>query len=215
MKKCSKCKCNLPENRKHNYCTNCAREYHSNYKRDRSEYYKKYDAKRYQNETYRKNKIEKVKEWKKANKEKVDSFTKKYYQDNKERISKNKLLWKQKQYKNNINYKIENILRSRFHHAISRALINKSQSSIDLLGCSIDEFKSHIEKQFKDGMTWENWSFNGWHIDHIRPVASFDLSDKKQQQQCFHYTNLQPLWAKDNLKKSDSWDQCPDDIELI
>lgn len=60
-------------------------------------------------------------------------------------------------------------------------------------------------------MTWENWSLNGWHIDHIRPVSSFDLSDHAQVKECFHYSNLQPLWAIDNLKKSDSWESGPQD----
>ena len=66
------------------------------------------------------------------------------------------------------------------------------------------ELKAYLELQFTDGMTWENRG--NWHIDHIRPCASFDLTDPEQQKQCFHYTNLQPLWAADNLAKSDSWD---------
>jgi hypothetical protein len=49
-------------------------------------------------------------------------------------------------------------------------------------------------------MSWDNWSLKGWHIDHIRPISSFDLSDPAQQKECFHYSNLQPLWAIDNLK---------------
>lgn len=58
-----------------------------------------------------------------------------------------------------------------------------------------------LEQQFTEGMTWEN--YGEWHVDHIRPCVSFDLSIPEQQQECFHYTNLQPLWAKDNLQKSD------------
>ena len=70
-----------------------------------------------------------------------------------------------------------------------------------LIGCSAIELKEHIEKRFKDGMNWDAYLRSLIHIDHIRPCASFDLSDPEQQKACFHYTNLQPLWAKDNLKK--------------
>jgi hypothetical protein len=55
-------------------------------------------------------------------------------------------------------------------------------------------------------MTWENHGRYGWHIDHIRPCASFDLADPEQQRKCFHYTNLQPLWASENMRKGDKWE---------
>ena len=61
-----------------------------------------------------------------------------------------------------------------------------------------------LEAQFLPGMTWDN--HGEWHIDHIRPCASFDFSDPQQQKECSHYSNLQPLWAKDNLSKSDKWE---------
>lgn len=70
----------------------------------------------------------------------------------------------------------------------------------ELIGCSIAEFRSHIEQQFRDGM---GWAVDGWHIDHILPVSLFDLSDAKQQKKCFHYSNTQPLLASDNASKSD------------
>ena len=54
-------------------------------------------------------------------------------------------------------------------------------------------------------MTWENHTTHGWHIDHVKPCAVFDLSKPEEQKKCFHYTNLQPLWAKENLSKSGSW----------
>lgn len=205
MKKCSKCKCDLLETRKHSYCKDCAREYHLNHRKDRSDYYKQYDIKRYQNETYRKNKIEKVKEWRNKNKEQADDTTKKWNEENKERVKKNKLTWKQKEYQENPKYKLACVLRARFHQALAKALVNKQNSIMELIGCSIDHLKEHIEKQFVEGMNWENWSFYGWHIDHIRPIASFDLSDPAQVKECFHYSNLQPLWAKDNLSKGDKF----------
>lgn len=72
----------------------------------------------------------------------------------------------------------------------------------NLLGCSYEKFKTHLESQFTPGMTWDN--YGDWHIDHRRPCASFDLSQESQQLECFNYQNLQPLWAKDNLSKGSS-----------
>jgi hypothetical protein len=63
-----------------------------------------------------------------------------------------------------------------------------------------DLFK-HLESKFTEGMSWSNYGYKGWHVDHIKPCASFDLSDPEEQKKCFHYTNLQPLWWYDNFKK--------------
>jgi hypothetical protein len=90
-------------------------------------------------------------------------------------------------------------LRNRMNLALSG--INKTASTEELLGCSFDVFIEHLESQFKDGMSWDNRGRTGWHIDHIQPCASFDLSNPDQQRQCFHYTNMQPLWAADNFSK--------------
>jgi len=70
-----------------------------------------------------------------------------------------------------------------------------------LLGCSYKELKDYLESQFKEGMTWDNYGFYGWHVDHIKPLSSFDLTKPEEQNKAFHYTNLQPLWAKENLEK--------------
>lgn len=75
----------------------------------------------------------------------------------------------------------------------------KYKSTLDLLGCSFEELKLHLELQFTSGMSWNN--YGEWHIDHIRPCASFDLSNIEDQKICFNYKNLQPLWAEDNLRK--------------
>ena len=80
-------------------------------------------------------------------------------------------------------------------------LANKSNGTFKLLGCDIDFFIKYIETKFEEGMTWENYGRNGWHIDHIIPCASFDLTKIENQQKCFHYTNLQPLWWFDNISK--------------
>jgi len=77
----------------------------------------------------------------------------------------------------------------------------KLDTTIKLIDCSIEQLKQHLEKQFTKGMTFRN--YGKWHIDHIKPCASFDLSKPEEQHKCFHFTNLQPLWAKDNFKKHD------------
>ena len=77
-----------------------------------------------------------------------------------------------------------------------------SASTLELLGCSIEEFKSHLESQFKDGMSWDNRGYYGWHIDHIIPCASFDLSNPAHQRACFNWRNLQPMWRLENQTKS-------------
>ena len=82
----------------------------------------------------------------------------------------------------------------------------KAAKTEELLGCSIIEARVHLEAQFQKGMNWDN--HGEWHIDHIRPCASFsDLTKKEQQLEVCHYTNLQPLWAADNIRKSDKWEQ--------
>lgn len=75
----------------------------------------------------------------------------------------------------------------------------RSQSSLEILGCSWEELKNYIELQFKDGMTWENHGYYGWHIDHKIPVAS--AKNFQELLNVFHYTNLQPLWAEENMAK--------------
>ena len=76
----------------------------------------------------------------------------------------------------------------------------KTKATFELLEeCSTDELNKHLESLFQQGMSWDN--YGEWHIDHIRPCASFDLTDFEQQKQCFHYSNLQPLWAADNFAK--------------
>jgi len=90
---------------------------------------------------------------------------------------------------------------------IKNAGKKKSLKTVQYLGCSIAELMEYLQKQWQPGMSWDNHALNGWHIDHIRPCASFDLTDIEQQKLCFHYTNLQPLWAEDNLRKSKTWEE--------
>jgi hypothetical protein len=103
-----------------------------------------------------------------------------------------------KKYYSDINFRLKILLRGRLWKAITRN--SKQSSALTLLGCTIDELKIHLEKKFVKGMNWKN--YGKWHIDHIKPCCSFDLTDLEQQKICFHYTNLQPLWAKDNIRKN-------------
>lgn len=100
-----------------------------------------------------------------------------------------------------VQFRLAKNLRTRTRAAVKNN--QKSGSAVKDLGCSITELKQHLEKQFQPGMTWNNWSHNGWHIDHIVPLAEFDLANRDQFLKACHYSNLQPLWAKDNLVKKD------------
>ena len=101
--------------------------------------------------------------------------------------------------KTDINYKLTCYLRCRLNTTLKGNY--KSGSAVKDLGCSIPELKNYLESKFKPGMSWKNWGVHGWHIDHIVPLASFDISDREEVLKACHYTNLQPLWAKENLKK--------------
>jgi len=83
---------------------------------------------------------------------------------------------------------------------------SKSGRTVELIGCSAIRLRQHIEKQFKEGMTWGNYGRRGWHIDHKKPCALFDLSKAEEQRKCFHYTNLQPMWGIDNMRKNSRYD---------
>lgn len=102
-------------------------------------------------------------------------------------------------------FKLRMNLRHRIWSALQANEASKSGGIQQLVGCSAADLMRHLEAQFTDGMSWENYGKHGWHIDHIRPCASFDLSDPDQQRQCFHYTNLQPLWEADNIRKGAKW----------
>lgn len=102
-----------------------------------------------------------------------------------------------------VSFNITNNLRNRIWRALRRGDSARGGTLWELTGCSLLELKSWLESKFKEGMSWGNHGNYGWHIDHIIPCAAFDLSDIEQQKRCFHYTNLQPLWAHDNLAKKD------------
>lgn len=105
----------------------------------------------------------------------------------------------QKKMMNDIGFRIKKNLRGRIYVALKRGV--KSEPTMRLLGCGIDFFKQYFESLFTDGMSWCKYLEGGIHIDHIIPCKYFDLTDPEQQKKCFHYTNLQPLWSIDNLRK--------------
>jgi len=101
---------------------------------------------------------------------------------------------------NQIEQRLANRLRKRFEKAFKCR--KPSRVCMELTGTSVAGLRAHLESLFKSGMTWENYGFWGWHIDHIKPICTFDLKSSEQQRACFHYSNLQPLWQAENLAKS-------------
>ena len=139
-----------------------------------------------------------AKEYYSKNKEKQLLIKKIYRINNKEKVKAHDI-WRSK---NNINRKLALLLRRRTLAALKDN--SKSKNTMSLLGVENIEFLwKHLESTFKPGMTREN--HGKWHIDHIRPCASFDLSKPEEQAKCFHYTNLQALWAHENLSKRDKF----------
>jgi len=102
-------------------------------------------------------------------------------------------------YRTNLKTKISASLRSRLIHSLKNN--SKLDSAINLLGCSINIFKHYLESQFKPEMNWNNHG-KIWEIDHIKPCSSFDLTNIEQQKQCFHYTNMQPLFKTTEIAES-------------
>ena len=132
-------------------------------------------------------------EWKKLNRDKVSEYNKEYTTKNRQAISARFLA----KYHSDPTFKTTVLLRRRINNVLKGNY--KSAPTLELLGCTAEHARCHIESQMTEGMTWDNI-----HIDHIQPCASFDLEDPNEQRKCFHYTNLQPLLAEDNLRKSDS-----------
>jgi len=211
IKKCPKCKTDKDVNyfdrcKRNNdgfqlWCKDCRKEYRSINKNKIKEYYarpsvkeahKKYRArpkvkrhdKKYQKDYYLKNR------------QKILKFRKNYRKTHRKEIN----FYMYNKAKTDIRFKILCNLRTRIIHALKHNF--KSKSTVKLLSCSVEFLKKYLESKFIVGMTWDNHGLYGWHIDHIIPCSSFDLSKPDEQRKCFHYTNLQPLWAKDNLSKS-------------
>lgn len=164
---------------------------------------------RYQNN--REAAFEAAKRWKEKNPELRKKADREYYARNvkkiqlKSRIYGKSHLAERRAYlnlkrKTDIQYKLRCVLRSRFAHALKGDF--KPDSAIRVLGCTIPELKTHLENQFKPGMTWDNWGPKGWHVDHKKALANFDLTKREQLLEVCNYTNLQPMWWLENIRKS-------------
>lgn len=201
---------------------NCSKKYYQEnkekIKKHRDEHKEKY--KNYQKKYYLEHQEEskiKQKKYRKNHKDEIKIRDKKYQEEHKEEKkiydkkyeleNKNKRRIQKKKYINNrrktdVRFKISGNLRCRVRCAIKGDV--KSLSTMMLVGCGIDYLLFRLQSQFQSGMSWNN--YGKWEIDHIKPCSSFDLSKETQQRKCFHYTNLQPLWAKDNLLKSNKYE---------
>lgn len=146
--------------------------------------------------------VERNKKHYQDNKEEIRSRHKKYNKDNRDRLN----AYQTRREKEDINFKLKRSLRSRLRHAIINN--QKIGSAVSDLGCTIDFLKQYIESKWQGEMSWDNWGtckwgVRNWQIDHIIPLASFDLTNMEQFKKANHYTNLQPLWWQDNLSKRD------------
>lgn len=226
---CTKCKEEKPEdafakqsarpdrNYRASNCKNCYKEYRKRNKEKIQKQNRHYYLTKKDNPEF----IETRKNYYKNNIKDLLQYKKQYYQNNKQKqkeVLKRKRKtkeWKEarnaylrkysaKKRQTDIVFKLKTNIRRRLHHALKTK--NKSNSPIKNLGCTVHELKSYLETRFLPGMTWDNWTREGWHLDHIRPLASFDLTDPEQFKQACHYTNLQPLWATSNLSKGSKWD---------
>jgi hypothetical protein len=148
-----------------------------------------------------------ISEWRSRNPEKVKDYSvarnTRVHTDAQfgERQREYQRRWKAEQRRLSSNTAVGAKLRCRVNAALRNQSAHRQLGVVQLLGCSLDDLRKHLEAQWLPGMCWDNWTRDGWHIDHIRPCASFDLSDPEQQRECFHYTNLQPLWWEENLEK--------------
>jgi hypothetical protein len=113
------------------------------------------------------------------------------------------------------NYGIGDKLRSIVRNTFKNKTSKIQESNNELLGCSINEFKKHLESKFSNGMSWDNYGSGGWHIDHVLPCAVYDLKDPDEQKKCFHYSNLQPMWAIENFDKNASFQSDFKSLDLM
>jgi len=120
--------------------------------------------------------------------------------------------WSKEKTKNDFNYRLKRQLSIYVQQKIKNGLGKKQDRFIKLLDCSISFFKKYIKERFEIGMSWDIYGVDTWHLDHIIPCSSFDLTKLEEQKKCFHYTNYQPLWAKDNLQKGAKLDWVKNDM---
>lgn len=159
------------------------------------------------------------KKWHRENRSYMREYERKYRKINRNRINalyrteKYKIKARKRQsdrYRNDPQFRLRCRLRRRIRSAVGDQKTKKIDSTISLIGCSLDYLKTYLINKFTKDMTWELFMEGKVHIDHIRPCVSFDLTNPTEQRKCFHYTNLQPLWPEDNSRKGDRWDNSND-----
>jgi len=156
------------------------------------------------NEWYHKNKKRLQKKWKeyyKDNKEKVLSQNKKWRENNREKERKIQNIYTLNREHSDTNFRLRKRFASQIVSAIKKQQGKKAYNTIKLLGCSIKKCIEHLNKTAPKGITINDIGQYKYHIDHIIPCASFDLTKEEEQLKCFHYTNLQLLWWEENIKK--------------
>lgn len=136
-----------------------------------------------------------------SNKEEYKTKHQEWTRNNRDKVNK----YNRKRRRENLQCRISQNLRAGFKQALAAQLKSSftSNASFKLLGCSFEKLKSHLEKGFKDGMSWDN--YGDWHIDHIKPLCMHNLSLEEEQAAACNYTNLQPLWADENTSKGGRW----------
>jgi len=108
--------------------------------------------------------------------------------------------------KSDLNFLLISNLRTLTKRAIKRGGSKTDTKTLEYIGCSLEECRNHIEEKFDENMTWDNWDRKGWHLDHIRPCSSFNLTEENQRYVCFNWRNLRPIWWKENISKNDKYD---------
>ncbi len=146
------------------------------------------------------NKVCKDSHWYINNKEHANKVARAYEASNKEAVKERKRNYVNKRRSEDIDFRLASNLRARLSRAVTKGFKHSSLSVY--LGCTIEELKTHLESKFDSGMSWDN--YGDWEIDHIYPLAKSDLSNNQVIAEVCHYTNLQPLWSKDNKIKKDS-----------
>ena len=211
-------------------CKLCLHEKNVKNKEQRTEYNKQYwqdtmEKQKENNKKWRENNKEhikeKMKEWLEKNKEHKKQKDKEYREANWEKRKDAVCKWKNKDYadmKTNPEraeefqqYKIKSNISRRIREILKQ---KKSLRSMEYVGCSLESLKEHLESQFEEGMSWDNYGkykcgeeTSGWHIDHIIPCDSFNFNDETEAKACFYYLNLQPLWGKENILKSNNYNK--------
>lgn len=132
-------------------------------------------------------------------KSEMNAKTRRYYENNKETLNKKQNVYKQKRRQDDPIFHMQHRVRSRLLKALQAKSWKKTTKFNDYIGCSLEELKAHIESKFVDDMSWDNRTL--WHLDHLIPLSSANTEEEIYK--LCHYTNLQPLWAIDNLVKSD------------